>query len=129
MLFRIDLFPAEAHGTNVDHICIAVEAFDHAEVVAALPGSHFDDHLFRAQGYANSVYVQDPDGNVIELRRYLTEQYGLQNLAAEIDDRVTLLLADLQSHPFIHSNKKRNCHGYFRSGKRALHRGRRRRMR
>jgi catechol-2,3-dioxygenase len=43
--------------------------------VAALPGSRFDGHLFGAQGYANSVYVQDPDGNVIELRCYLTEQH------------------------------------------------------
>ena len=66
----IDLFPSEPHGTNVDHICIVVEPFDHEAVLSALPGSRSDDHLFGAQGYATSVYVRDPDGNVIELRSY-----------------------------------------------------------
>lgn len=66
----MDLFPAEADGTNVDHICIVVETFDSNEVVAALPGARFNDRLFGARGYADSVYVHDPDGNVIELRCY-----------------------------------------------------------
>lgn len=66
----IDLFLSEPHGTNVDHICIVVKPFDHEFVLSALPGSRSDDHLFGAQGYAKSVYVHDPDGNVVELRSY-----------------------------------------------------------
>ena len=45
----IDLFPSEPHGTNVDHICIVVERFDHDDVVSALPGSRSDEHLFGAR--------------------------------------------------------------------------------
>ncbi len=68
----IDLFPSEANGTNVDHICLVVEPFDYAEVAAAFPGSGRGDQLYGAQGYASSVYVTDPDGIVIELRSYQT---------------------------------------------------------
>ena len=28
------------------------------------------DDLFGARGYASSVYIQDPDGNTVELRFY-----------------------------------------------------------
>ncbi|HZQ85662.1 MAG TPA: hypothetical protein VFA83_12530, partial [Acidimicrobiales bacterium] len=57
---------------NVDHICLVIEPTD-MEAVAASgrftvvsgPGTRWG-----AQGDATSLYVLDPDGNVVELRHY-----------------------------------------------------------
>ena len=56
---------------NVDHLCLVV-ADDVDELAAS---GRFDvvdgpDERWGAQGVARSLYVKDPDGNVVELRRY-----------------------------------------------------------
>lgn len=67
----IDIIPGPRHGTNVDHMCLVVD-----DDVAGIAGSgRFEvvdgpDQRWGAQGVATSVYVKDPDGNVVELRRY-----------------------------------------------------------
>jgi catechol 2,3-dioxygenase-like lactoylglutathione lyase family enzyme len=66
----IDLFPAERSGENMNHFCLVIEPTDLDELRARFPGAHRADGLFGAQGFASSVYVQDPDGNTIELRFY-----------------------------------------------------------
>lgn len=67
----IDLFaaPHEAQG-NLDHFCLVIEPTDLDALAARFPGAARADGLFGAQGYASSVYLQDPDGNTIELRSY-----------------------------------------------------------
>ena len=69
----IDLFPAEPTGLNVHHLCLVIEPAD-LDVLAASGmvdvASGPADGLFGAQGLARSLYVKDPDGNVIELRSY-----------------------------------------------------------
>lgn len=67
----IDLFGQPGDGTNVDHLCLVIEPADLGVVAASFPGSRRGDHLFGAQGFASSVYVRDPDGNIVELRSYL----------------------------------------------------------
>jgi len=62
--------PGVGHG-NVDHLCLVVA--DDVDELAAAGG--FDvvdgpDERWGAQGVARSLYVRDPDGNVVELRRY-----------------------------------------------------------
>ena len=57
---------------NVDHFCLVVEPTD-LEAVAA--SGRFDvvdgpDRRFGARGDGTSLYVRDPDGNVVELRHY-----------------------------------------------------------
>ena len=71
----IDLFPAgdeppRAGVPNVDHICLVVEPADLDALAERFPGSRRADGLYGAQGLASSLYVQDPDGNTVELRSY-----------------------------------------------------------
>ena len=66
----IDLFPAERTGENVNHFCLVIESADLDALAAQFPGSKRADGLFGAQGEASSLYVQDPDGNTVELRCY-----------------------------------------------------------
>jgi len=66
----IDLFASERDGVNMDHVCLVIEPADLDEIAAAFPGSTRGDALFGAQGYASSVYINDPDGNTVELRSY-----------------------------------------------------------
>jgi catechol 2,3-dioxygenase-like lactoylglutathione lyase family enzyme len=66
----VDLFPAERTGENMNHFCHVIEPTDLDALAARFPGAARADGLFGAQGFASSVYVQDPDGNTIELRFY-----------------------------------------------------------
>ena len=68
----IDLVHGERGGANVDHLCLVVEPLDWQQVVdsgvftvVSGPGPRFG-----ARGTAESLYVQDPDGNTVELRWY-----------------------------------------------------------
>ena len=74
----IDLVPAAEprieSGTNVDHFCLGVETDDlqsamnylHAKSVEVLgePAMRYG-----ARGMGNSIYVRDPEGNVVELKQ------------------------------------------------------------
>lgn len=68
----IDVLPGRTDDAkNVDHFCLVVND-DVAELAAS---GRFDvvdgpDTRWGAQGDATSLYVRDPDGNVVELRRY-----------------------------------------------------------
>lgn len=64
--------PAGKEGRNVDHFCLRIEPF----VVTALV-SHLASHgitageiksRFGAEGTGPSLYVTDPEGNVVELK-------------------------------------------------------------
>jgi len=57
---------------NVDHFCLRIEPFD-AEALAAHLRAHGVEpgdvgERYGADGYGPSMYVRDPDGNVVELK-------------------------------------------------------------
>ena len=57
-------------GRNLDHLCLVVtpESIDEAQQrYEILDGP---SPRFGAQGIATSVYIRDPDGNIVELRSY-----------------------------------------------------------
>ncbi len=60
-------------GRNVDHLCLRIDSFEERALV-----SHLSAHSvplrgsvtqnFGAEGVGPSLYVEDPDGNIVELK-------------------------------------------------------------
>ena len=63
---------AGAEGRNVDHFCVRVEPFDEAAIRAHLRAHAIEAGevapRFGAEGEGPSLYIRDPDGNVVELK-------------------------------------------------------------
>ncbi len=59
-------------GRNMDHLCVRVEPFDTAEIRAHLEqqGVEAGEVAMRygAEGEGPSIYVEDPEGNIVELK-------------------------------------------------------------
>ena len=61
-----------AEARNLDHFCLRVESFDEADI-----RSHLERHgveagqvesRYGAEGEGPSIYLADPEGNVVELK-------------------------------------------------------------
>ncbi|MFZ0679098.1 VOC family protein [Candidatus Binatus sp.] len=74
----IDLVPASGPrveaGLNVDHVCIGIEAGDMNEVARYLREFSIEvmgepAMRYGAHGAGLSIYVRDPEGNVVELKQ------------------------------------------------------------
>lgn len=64
--------PPGEEGRNVDHVALRIEPFD-AEALAAHLRAHGVEpgevaERYGADGMGPSLYVRDPDGNVVELK-------------------------------------------------------------
>jgi catechol 2,3-dioxygenase-like lactoylglutathione lyase family enzyme len=60
---------------NLDHFCLQVDALSEEDILRHLD-THGVEHggfekRYGAQGFGNSVYLKDPDGNTVELRQRL----------------------------------------------------------
>lgn len=59
-------------GRNMDHFCLRVEPFDADTIVRFLRERGFDpgtvEIRYGAEGDGPSIYVDDPDGNTVELK-------------------------------------------------------------
>ena len=60
------------HGRNLDHFALELEDFDVAAIREYLAGYGIDigdvADRYGAQGTGPSIYLQDPDGNTLELK-------------------------------------------------------------
>jgi glyoxylase I family protein len=74
----IDLVPADPppthEGRNVDHFCVGVDAADMQAVVHWLRAEGVEvlgepTERYGARGMGLSVYVLDPDANIVELKQ------------------------------------------------------------
>ena len=78
---QIDLVPINAErgdglpigpGRNVDHFALEIAPFDEAAIRAYLATQGIDagesKRRYGAKGYGPSLYITDPDGNVVELK-------------------------------------------------------------
>jgi catechol 2,3-dioxygenase-like lactoylglutathione lyase family enzyme len=68
----IDLMARPRQEANVDHFCLVVDPLDWQEVIDAGTFDVIEGPVGRygARGNAQSIYVRDPDHNVVELRWY-----------------------------------------------------------
>ncbi len=68
----IDLLAGAPDGSNVDHLCVVVAPTDLGALAASGRFDVVTGPALRwgAQGNATSLYVRDPDANVVELRTY-----------------------------------------------------------
>lgn len=61
-----------AEARNMDHFCLAVDGYDEAAIIAHLEshGARVGESGMRygAEGEGPSLYVFDPEGNVVELK-------------------------------------------------------------
>ena len=64
-----------AEGRNLDHFCLTVDGYDESVIRA-----HLDAHgaeigesgqRYGAEGEGPSIYLRDPEGNIVELKRAL----------------------------------------------------------
>ncbi|KQV96599.1 VOC family protein [Pelomonas sp. Root1237] len=61
-----------AEGRNMDHFCLRVEPFDAAAIRAHLVSHGVEagktESRYGAEGEGPSIYLSDPEGNVVELK-------------------------------------------------------------
>jgi len=59
-------------GLNLDHFCLRVDPFDEAAIREHLMSRGIDpgptEQRYGAEGTGPSIYIQDPDGNIVELK-------------------------------------------------------------
>lgn len=61
-----------AEGRNVDHVCLSIEGYDEAAIIAHLQanGVRIGDagSRYGAEGEGPSIYLFDPENNMLELK-------------------------------------------------------------
>jgi catechol 2,3-dioxygenase-like lactoylglutathione lyase family enzyme len=73
---RLGLRGGDAPGAgarNVDHLCLRIEPFDEQALVRHLALHNVEpagpvSNNFGAEGFGPSLYIHDPDGNIVELK-------------------------------------------------------------
>ena len=68
----IDLLQTERSGVNVDHLCLVIEPQDLDAIAKSGELDVVEGPVarFGARGMGTSIYVHDPDGNLVEIRHY-----------------------------------------------------------
>lgn len=66
-------------GTNVDHFCLGIETDDLGSVISYLRSNSVEilgepAIRYGARGMGNSIYVRDPEGNIIELKQMPSQE-------------------------------------------------------
>ncbi|MCG9756450.1 VOC family protein [Shewanella insulae] len=71
-LGRLGGRPPQQDGRNVDHVCLLIEAMEEQALLDYLAHHGIATQGFAkrygAQGFGRSLYINDPEGNVVELK-------------------------------------------------------------
>jgi catechol 2,3-dioxygenase-like lactoylglutathione lyase family enzyme len=72
VLGRVGGGPPTRGENNMDHFCLQINPLPEAEIIRHLASHGIAagpfEQRYGAQGFGNSVYLQDPEGNTVELR-------------------------------------------------------------
>ncbi|MCG8413015.1 MAG: VOC family protein, partial [Pseudomonadales bacterium] len=64
--------PPQQNGRNMDHVCLRIAPMEEAELTKFLNQQGIDTPEFAkrygAEGYGRSLYINDPEANVVELK-------------------------------------------------------------
>lgn len=64
------------NGRNVDHFCLQISPFNEQDLMGYLTECRLSPEPFAerygAQGFGRSIYIHDPEGNVVELKAQIT---------------------------------------------------------
>lgn len=64
--------PPVQNGRNVDHLCLQLESVNQADLIEYLQSRGVQagefESRYGAEGYGPSIYINDPEGNVVELK-------------------------------------------------------------
>ncbi len=67
--------PPQQNGRNIDHFCLQLAPFEENELIQYLHSHDIQTEDFAerygAQGFGRSLYINDPEGNVVELKSTL----------------------------------------------------------
>lgn len=70
--------PPDHRAPNMDHVCLQVAPWDEATIVAHLERHDVQfgavESRYGASGMGPSIYLEDPEGNTVELKGALPEQ-------------------------------------------------------
>ena len=70
--------PPTAGSNNMDHFCLQIEPRPEEAIRHYLASQGIEvgtfERRYGAQGYGNSIYLRDPEGNTVELRNRIGEQ-------------------------------------------------------
>ncbi|GAK87400.1 lactoylglutathione lyase [Vibrio ponticus] len=62
----------QQNGRNVDHFCLQIAPLDEDELLQTLahynPSKQEFVERYGAQGFGRSIYLTDPEGNIVELK-------------------------------------------------------------
>ncbi len=72
----IDLVPATSESlnqpANLDHFCLKLISFNQTAIIQQLKDASVfysaPERRYGAQGFGPSIYIEDPDGNTVELK-------------------------------------------------------------
>ena len=69
---KIDGVTPDKESHNLDHFCLSIDPFNTDEVIRYLKSKGIDpgkvENRYGAEGDGPSIYVTDPEGNVVELK-------------------------------------------------------------
>jgi glyoxylase I family protein len=75
-LGRVGGGPPTKSDNNMDHFCLQINPQPEEDISRYLASHGIEagpfERRYGAQGYGNSVYLHDPDGNTVELRNRMT---------------------------------------------------------